>query len=147
VKRSQLSVILSMFAVFCSGIAVGAYGYHSYTAKTVAATGKPPLAPEEWRKRYVEEVRTRVHLDDSQVVSLNSILDETKARFKSVKDRQKQEQKQETDRIRAEQNEKVRAMLKPEQRPEYDSFREERERRMKEQAAKNEAEKKQQTGK
>ena len=32
-------------------------------------------------------------------------------------------------------------MLKPEQRPEYDSFREERERRMKEQAAKNEAEK------
>jgi len=139
VKRSQLSVILSMFAVFCSGIAVGAYGYHSYTAKTVAATGKPPLAPEEWRKRYVEEVRTRVHLDDNQVVSLNSILDETKARFKSVKDRQKHEQKQETDRIRAEQNEKVRAILKPEQRPEYD--------RIKEQAAKNEAAKNQQNGK
>ena len=116
--------------------------------KRLRATGKPPLSdPEEWRKKYVEEVRTRVHLDDTQVVSLNSILDETKARFKSLKDRQKQEQKHETDRIRSEQNEKVRAMLKPEQRPEYDSFREERERRMKEQAAKNEAAKKQQNGK
>jgi hypothetical protein len=136
-----------MFAVFCSGIAVGAYGYHSYTAKTVAATGKPPLTPEEWRKKYVEEVRTRVHLDDTQVGSLNAILDETKSRFKDLKDRQKQQQKQETDRIRSEQNEKVRAMLKPEQRPEYDRFREERERRMKEQAAKDEAAKRQQRSK
>ena len=41
---------------------------------------------------------------------------------RALKDRQKQEQKQETDRIRSEQNEKVRAMLKPEQRPEYDQF-------------------------
>ena len=63
-KRSQLSVILSMFAVFCSGIAVGAYGYHSYSAKTVVATGKRPLTPEEWRKKYIEEVRTRVRLDE-----------------------------------------------------------------------------------
>ena len=147
-KRSQLSVILSMFAVFCSGIAVGAYGYHSYTAKTVAATGKPPLAirrsgGRNTSKKYGHAFTWTIN----QVVSLNSILDETKARFKSLKDRQKQEQKQETDRIRAEQNEKVRAMLKPEQRPEYDSFREERERRMKEQAAKNEAAKNQQNGK
>jgi hypothetical protein len=132
-----------MFAVFCSGIAVGAYGYHSYTAKTVSATGKPPLTPEEWRRKYIEEVRTRVNLDNAQVGSLNTILDETRSRFKELKDRYKQEQKAETDRIRAEQNEKVRAMLKPEQRPEYDRFREERERRMKEQAAKDQAAKQQ----
>jgi hypothetical protein len=146
VKRSQVSIILSMLAVFCSGILVGGYGYHSYAAQTVSATGKPPLKPEEWRRKYIEEVRTRVNLDDAQVGSLNLILDETRSRFRDLKERQKQEQKKETDRIRSEQNEKVRAMLKPEQRPEYDRFREEREQRMKEQAAKDQAAK-QQSGK
>ena len=42
VKRSQLGIILSLFAVFGSGIVVGAFGYHSYTTKTVSATAQPP---------------------------------------------------------------------------------------------------------
>ena len=138
-KRSQLSIILSMFAVFGSGIVVGAYGYHSYTAKTVSATAKAPANPEEWRRRYVDEIRTRVKLDESQVGSLNTILDETRARFKDAKERHKLEQKAETDRIRAEQNDKIRSLLSATQMPEFDRFREERELRMKEQAAKEAA--------
>ena len=136
-KRSQASVILSMFAVFGSGIVVGAYGYHSYTTKTVIATVKAPPKrdPEEWRRKYVAELHTRLKLDDAQVNSLQSILDETKTRFRDLRDRQKQE----TDQVKAEQSEKVRAMLKPEQKPEYDKFREERDRKMKEQAAKEQA--------
>lgn len=147
-KRSQLNIILSMFAVFGSGIVVGAYGYHSYTTKIVIAEPKaePKPKPEDWRQRYVEEVRTRVKLDNAQVGSLNLILDETKARFKDLKERSKQQQKIETDKIRFEQNDKIRAMLKPEQRPEYDRFREERERRMKEHAARSETAARQQSG-
>ncbi len=146
-KRSQLSVILSMFAVFCSGIAVGAYGITLIVRKRLRRLVSRPSRPRSGGRNTLKRYGRAFAWTSSQVVSLNSILDETRSRFRSLKDRQKQEQKNETDRIRSEQNEKVRAMLKPEQRPEYDSFREERERRMKEQAAKNEAEKKQQNGK
>src|SRR4051812_25324084 len=38
VKRSSTGVLLSMLAVFGSGIGVGALGYHSYSVKTVSAT-------------------------------------------------------------------------------------------------------------
>jgi hypothetical protein len=137
VKRSQLSIALSLFAVFGSGIVVGAYGYHSYTTKTVAATVKAPgkRDPDEWRRKYIEELRSRLKMDGQQVSSLNEILDETRARFKDLKE----DQKHQTDRIRAEHSEKVRAMLTPAQRPEYDKFRAERDQKMKEQAAKEQA--------
>ena len=55
-KRSQLGIILSLFAVFGSGIVVGAFGYHSYTAKTVSATVRPPKR----NPRSGEKVHRRV---------------------------------------------------------------------------------------
>ena len=85
-KRSQLSVILSMFAVFCSGIVVGAYGYHSYTAKTVSRDGASPRKAGYARgvaPKYVTELHTRLKLDDAQLAQLNSILDETRDRFRA----------------------------------------------------------------
>lgn len=137
-KRSQLGIILSLFAVFGSGIVVGAFGYHSYTAKTVSATVRPPAkkdTPEEWRRKYINELRTRLNLDDKQLAELNAVLDETRERFKVLKERQKQE----TDEVRASHTEKVRAMLKPDQLPQYQKFRDERDRKIKEQAAKEKA--------
>ena len=109
-KRSQLGVILSLFAVFGSGIVVGAFGYHSYTTKTVSATA----APRQTRgvaKKVHRRVAHSIHLDSSQLTQLNSILDETRERFKVLKEHQKQE----TDEVRASHTEKVRAMLRPEQ--------------------------------
>jgi DNA anti-recombination protein RmuC len=137
VKRSQVSVLLSMFAIFGSGIVVGAFGYHSYTANTVSATAVVPVKkdPEDWRRRYVDAIRTRLNLEQTQLGQLNTILDQTKARFKDLKERQKQE----TDEIRAEQLERIRGMLTAAQKPEFEKFREERERKMKEQAAKEQA--------
>jgi hypothetical protein len=142
VKRSQLGIILSLFAVFGSGIVVGAFGYHSYTAKTVSATTGPPAkkdSPEEWRRKYVSELKTRLNLDDSQLKQLNAILDDTRERFKVLKERQKQE----TDEVRGNHTERVRAMLRPEQLSAYQLFRDERDRKIKEQAAKEKAAKEQ----
>jgi hypothetical protein len=142
VKRSQLGVILSLFAVFGSGIVVGAFGYHSYTTKTVSAIAQPPAkrdTPEEWRRKYIHELHTRLNLDDSQLGQLNAILDDTRERFKVLKERQKQE----TDEVRAGHTEKVRAMLRPDQVPEYQKFRDERDQRTREQAAKEKAAKEQ----
>lgn len=138
-KHSQLGIILSLFAVFGSGIVVGAFGYHSYTAKTVSATARPPAKPDEWRRKYIDELHSRLHLDSSQLTQLNAILDETRERFKVLKEHQKQE----TDEVRASHTERVRAMLRPQQLPEYQRFRDEREKKIREQAEKEKAAKEQ----
>ena len=116
--------------------------------KTVAATGtQQPRRPDEWRRNYIEEMRTRLHLDAAQVVSLNAILDETRSEIHALKSRQKKESDQLREEIRAKQTNKVRAMLTPAQVPEYELFREERERKMKADLAAREQAAKAQSGK
>ena len=136
-KRSHINVILSLLAVFGSGIAVGAFAYHSYTTKTVSARVDGPVKrdPQEWRRQYLEEISSRLQLDPTQLGHLNGILDETRARFKGLKERHKKE----IDDVKAAQTEQIRSILTPAQEPEYDKFREERERRMKEIAAREQA--------
>jgi hypothetical protein len=144
VKRSQINVILSLLAVFASGIVVGAFAYHSYSANTVSAivVNQPAKKdPADWRRQYIEEISARLQLDPTQLGHLNGILDETKARFKILKERHKKE----TDEIKAAQTEEIRAILTPTQRPEFEKFREERLNRMKEIAAKEQAAKQQGT--
>jgi len=143
VKRSYSGMLLSMLAVFASGIGVGALGHHLYTVKTVSATTSvqpPKRTPEEWRRIYVSEMQQRLQLDEKQLTGLNTILDDTRTQFHSLKDKQKKE----SDQLRAEQTNKIRAMLSPPQRSEYEKFREERDRKMKaEQAAREQAAKEQ----
>ena len=45
---------------------------------------------KNWRRRYVDAIRTRLNLEQTQLGQLNTILDQTKARFKDLKERQKQ---------------------------------------------------------
>ena len=137
-RGSQLSVVLSMFAVFGSGIVVGAYAYHSYTVKTVKATVEAPArkTPDQWRREYVAMLSKRLTLDEKQVGSLNAILDDTRSRFKELKDRHKSE----ADQLKMVQSDKVRAMLNSTQLAEYERIREERDRNVKaELAAKEQA--------
>jgi hypothetical protein len=137
VKRSHINIILSLLAVFGSGIAVGAFAYHSYTAKTVSARVDGPVKrdPQEWRRQYLEEISSRLQLDPTQLGHLNGILDETRARFKGLKERHKKE----IDDVKAAQTEQIKSILTPVQKPEFDKFREERERRMKEITARQQA--------
>jgi hypothetical protein len=126
-KLSRLAVSLYALLIFASGIAVGAFGLRLYTAKSVAANTAHD--PAEWRKRYVAEMQSRLHLDPAQDRKLNEILDETRVRFTEAKERMKPEM----ERIRNEQVEKIRAMLTDTQRPEYDKMRRERQEREKKQ--------------
>jgi hypothetical protein len=129
-KRSNTTIAVSVLAVFLSGILVGAFGHQLYTVKTVNA--KVPNDPEEWRKKYVKELSGRLKLDGEQVQRLNTILDETRARYREVKERYRPEMKQ----IHSEQTQKVRMILNAEQQAEYDKFRQEREKRMRDEKKK-----------
>ncbi len=124
-KLSRQSVLLYLSLVFLSGIAVGVLGHRLYTVNTVNAT--TTRKPEEWRKRYLSEMQTRLHLNNDQVSALNGILDETRTRFHEVRERTRPE----FDTIKSQQVNKVRGILDENQRVEYEKMRQERDAREK----------------
>ncbi len=125
-KLTKLSVALYVALLFLSGVAVGAFGYRLYTVAPVSAmTGRPNAA--EYRKKYLNEMQTRLKLDAGQVTRLDGILDETRSRFHAVRERTKPE----FDTIRSEQVERVNSILSAEQRAEYEKMRKERDEREK----------------
>ena len=135
-KRSTLTIAVSMLAVFLSGIAVGGVGYRLYTVKTVTATAPlPPKNPEDFRKKYISELNAKLKLQPEQTEKLNSILDQTRTLYRAEKERSKAEMK----KIHDGQVEQVRSILSDSQKPEYQKFHEERERQMKEMEKKRKA--------
>jgi protein CpxP len=136
-KKSSLSVGISLLAVFLSGAVVGAFGHRLYMVRSVysglATVRQPtPPKPEEFRKKYVEELRTRLQLDEPQLAKLNTILDQTREKFHQVRERSKERSKSESMQVRQEQRSQIRAMLKPEQQPEYEKVIQERDNRERE---------------
>jgi hypothetical protein len=102
--------------VFASGAVVGAVGHRLYMVNTVlSGTTKRP-SPEEFRKRQVDEMRDRIKLDDTQLASLNQILDQTKVAF----DQSHKQWNAANRAIWDEQRNRVRAILRPEQVPLFD---------------------------
>jgi Spy/CpxP family protein refolding chaperone len=129
-NRSTLTIVLYLFLVFTSGVAVGGFGYHLYTGTPVSAArqgDKPKLSPEEWRRQYLNEMQTRVHLTEAQIQEMNGILDSTRSLFHEARQKHNQELKA----LREDQADRIRAILTPEQRPEYEKLRAERDQRSK----------------
>lgn len=126
---SKTAVALYVLLVFISGVLVGGLGYRLYTVSPVSASG--PRNSEEYRRKYLDEMRSRLKITAEQERQLVSILDETRGRYREAQDRMKPEMQQ----IRKEQTEKVNAILSPAQQQEYARMREERDRRRREQDA------------
>ncbi len=124
-KRSQVAVAVYAVLTFTSGILVGAVGYRLYSS---AAAGTRPgsHSPEEYRRKYVEEMRSRLKLSDRQAADLNVVLDATRDRWRQLREKERPEVKA----IQDEQVQRIRAILDENQRVEYEKMREEREKRM-----------------
>jgi hypothetical protein len=75
------------------------------------------MDPEEVRKRRVNEMREKIKLDDDQVAKLNVIYDSTRQQFHSLKKRGDEEGRG----IWEKQKESVRAILRPDQLPLYET--------------------------
>jgi Spy/CpxP family protein refolding chaperone len=123
-KRNQWTAAVMAVLLFCCGAAVGALGHRYYTAREVNAK-----SAEDFRHRYVSEMHSKLNLTSSQVTQLETILDETKAKFKAVKDSYRPAMLE----IKKEQVSRVKSILKPQQIPIYERLVAEREQRMKEQ--------------
>ena len=120
-KRSGLAAALYVVLVFLSGAVVGIFGYRLYTAKVVTAGAV--AKPADFRKKYVEDITSRVHLSPEQVNQVGVILDDTRTRWNEEHDRSKQQLAQ----IHDDQVQKIHEILSPAQVPDYEKFRLERE--------------------
>jgi hypothetical protein len=130
--KSRLSVGVYLLLVFLSGALVGAFAHRLYMARSVVAAPRP----EEWRRRYVEDLRVRVKLDAQQIAQVQRILDETRQKYHQLKEQEKPL----AQAIHDEQTAQIRSILRDDQKPAYDQFREERQRRRLEMEKKQAAE-------
>ncbi len=119
-KRSNLLIALYLVLLFLAGGAAGIFAYRLYAPPAVngAREGAKPPSHEDWRKQYLNEMQTRLKLNQTQVQQLNSALDETRARFDEAHRRSDAEIKS----IREDHQNRVRAFLSDVQRPEYDKI-------------------------
>jgi hypothetical protein len=127
--KNKLSAFLSLLLVFLSGAVVGALAHRLYMVNTIYSTGNgngAPLSkrtdPEEVRRRIIADVKSKVHLDDSEVAALNKLMDETNDAWHKMRDRINAEGRTFHD----EQWQKFRALLRPDQQSLYDQWRTER---------------------
>jgi hypothetical protein len=131
-KRSRLSAALYLLLVFVSGVLVGGFGYRLYTMSSVRAGPPERRSPEDYRKKYVSELRSRLKLDDDQVRQLEIIMDDTGQRFRELRERTEPQVKaieKEQKAIQEQHRDKVQAMLRPDQTAEYQKMLVEREKR------------------
>jgi hypothetical protein len=123
-RAFRLPVFVYLTLVFLSGALVGALAHRFYTVQTVKARPAPP-SPEQMRRQYVEDLRTRLKLSDVQRGQLEEILEATGRRFHELRKKWGPE----TRAIQEEQTEKIRGILDEAQRAEYEKMRQEREQR------------------
>jgi hypothetical protein len=122
-KRLNLSIVY-LCLVFLSGVLLGWVGYSLYNSHSVDAALKTnPCTPDAVRRRYIDEMKTRLKLREPQVEKLSAILEETHHRYKALREKYKPEVKI----LQEEQAEKIRAILDDTQRLEYEKVRQERE--------------------
>src|SRR5436309_12383690 len=121
-RRTTLTTGLYLTLLFLGGVAVGVFGHRLYTLNSVSANVNP-RNPEEFRRRYVAEMRNRLKLTDGQVARLGPILDETRQRHQELVDKHRPEFKA----IQDEQVRKIRQVLTDSQQAEYTTMLDERE--------------------
>ena len=126
-NQSSRSVALYLILTFTSGVAVGAFGFWTYTARTVAVERDRRPSPQEFRHRYMEEMQARLQLNPEQTQKLTSILDASELLFRQIADKRRPEY----EAIQHNQREQVRAILTDQQKIEYEKFLTERENRRK----------------
>jgi hypothetical protein len=130
--KAKFTAAVYLLIVFSSGALVGAVAHRLYMVKTVLSTEPPPrrLGPAEWRKNLTDAMKTKVKLDDRQVIALQEILDDTDAEFRQLHAGRKADDAKRHAEDQAVQNgmvDKVNAMLREDQRPLYQQLRAERE--------------------
>jgi hypothetical protein len=120
-KLSGRTIALYVGLIFASGILVGAYGHRFVQVTAVSANVR--RNPEEFRKQFMAEMKSRLVLSGDQVTQLNDVLDSTRVEFQNTRDSIEPA----LAKIREQQHQRILEILKTDQRSEYEKMRLERE--------------------
>ena len=120
--RSRITIALYLCLVFASGIMVGLVSYRLYAANTVIANS--PKSMSEFRKRYLDGMRTKVGASEAQIVAITKTLDDTKRKYDALA----AEEQPLHDKIQQDHINEIKALLNDQQKVAYDNWRAERER-------------------
>jgi hypothetical protein len=123
-KITRWTVAFYMALVFLCGGVVGAFSHRLYTVSAVSAN-VGQRNPEEYRKKYMADMKDRLKLTDDQAAKLGTIMDETRMRFRATRDSIEPEMQ----KIRDDQRQRISEMLSPVQLDEWQKIVTERRRR------------------
>jgi hypothetical protein len=123
-KFTRWTVALYMALVFACGGVVGAFAYRLYTVSGVSAN-VGERNPEEFRRRFMADLKMRLQLTDDQAAKLSVLMDETRSRFRDVREKFEPEMQ----KIREDQRQKISELLSPSQQAEWQKIMDERQRR------------------
>ena len=123
-KRNQWTALLFAVLLFGSGVLSGVLGQRYFSTRIVNAK-----TAEDYRQHYVTEMKSQLKLTPKQVSELEVILDDTKAKYRAVREQSHPAML----KVKEEQISRVKSILTPEQVPAYERLVVERERRFKEQ--------------
>jgi hypothetical protein len=123
-RREKWTGVALAALLFFGGAAVGVLANRYYTTTTVSAK-----TSETYRHRYVLEMESKLKLTTAQVKQLEVIMDDTKAKYKAVRDSYRPAILQ----VKNEHVQEVKSILTAQQIPGYEQLLSERERRAREQ--------------
>ena len=119
--RTRITIALYLVLVFASGILVGIVSNRLYATSTASANTSP-RSMSEFRKRYLDGMRSKVGASEQQIREITRTLDVTKQKYDELA---AQEQPLH-DKIQQEHIDEVKALLNEKQIVAYDNWREER---------------------
>lgn len=122
-QRNQITAAGFALLLFAGGAAVGALGHRYYAATSVSASS------EVAHHRYLQEMQDRLKLTPAQMGQLETILHETKAQTRAVRDSYQPQML----KIKQAHVERVKSILTPGQIPAYEKLVAEREQRSRDQ--------------
>ncbi len=122
-KPTRWTVALYMALVFVCGGVAGAFAHRLYTVSGVSANARQ-RNPEEFRKRFMADLKSRLQLNDDQAAKLSVILDETRMRVRATRDTIEPELR----KIREDQRQRISELLSPSQQVEWQKINDERQR-------------------
>jgi hypothetical protein len=122
-RLSRWTVALYMGIVFLCGGIVGAFGFRLYSVSGVSAN-VAPRNPDEFRKKYLADIKPRLHLSDDQISKMNAIMDVTRMRFRETRESIEPE----LTKIREDQQRQFADLFSPDQKVEWQKILAERQR-------------------
>jgi len=130
-SRSRTTIALYLVLVFASGILVGVESHRLYATTSIARANNPQNM-SEFRRRYLDGMKTQVGVSDAQLAQINNILEDTKNKVNELAALEKPLH----DRIQQEHIDQIKDLLSPQQKIAYDNWRAARERAKREAEAK-----------